>query len=191
MEKVSAHGVQRILLPERTLMVLCGPAGAGKSTFARTFVEQHKQLGYRSTAIVSSDYCRAIVCDDETNQQVNKDTFELFHYIIHKRMNHGRLTIADSTALQADARRRLLDVAVQHNYFTCLFMFNISLETCLQYDQHQARGRIVGEPVIKYHLDLMQQARQDVQQEDWKLIHMLDEQHPFPEIAIDVTRTLS
>ncbi|GER87370.1 hypothetical protein KDW_15320 [Dictyobacter vulcani] len=188
MEKVSAHGVQRILLPERTLMVLCGPAGAGKSTFARAFVEQHKQLGYRSTAIVSSDYCRAIVCDDETNQQVNKDTFELFHYIIHKRMNHGRLTIADSTALQADARRRLLDVAAQHNYFTCLFMFNISLETCLQYDQHQARGRIVGEPVIKYHLDLMQQARQDVQQEDWKLIHMLDEQHPFPEIAIDVNQ---
>ncbi|GCE26009.1 hypothetical protein KDA_14930 [Dictyobacter alpinus] len=188
MENVLAHEVQRIPLPERTLVVLCGPAGAGKSTFARTFIERHKQQGYRATAIVSSDYCRAIICDDETNQQVNKDTFDLFHYIIHKRLFHGRLTIADSTALQADARQRLLDLATRHNYFTCLFMFNISLETCLQYDQHQARGRVVGEQVIKYHLNLMQQAMQDVQQEGWNMIHVLDEQHLFPEIEITMTQ---
>ena len=54
-----------ITVPLRTLMVLCGPAGSGKSTFARRFVERHEEQGIRSTAIVSSDACRALVCDDE------------------------------------------------------------------------------------------------------------------------------
>lgn len=184
MKNGSEQQVQHINLPERTLIVLCGPAGAGKSTFARTFVGQHQKQGYRMTSIVSSDYCRALICDDETNQQVNRDTFDLFHYIIHKRMIQGRLTIVDSTALQVEARQRLLDLAVRHHYVTCLFLFNISLETCLKYDQHQARGRIVGEQVIKYHLTLLQQALRDVPQEGWNMIHILDEQHPFPEIHV-------
>lgn len=184
MDNVSPHVVTRIVLPTRSLIVLCGPAGAGKSTFARNFVAQHKRGGYRTTSIVSSDYCRALLCDDETNQQVNRDTFELFHYIIHKRMFLNRLTIADSTALQSDARQRLLDLAERHHYFTCLILFNMSLETCIKYDQHQSRGRIVGEQVIKYHRELLQQALQDIPHEGWRMVYTLDEQHPMPEISI-------
>ncbi len=184
MENASSPEAQRVVLPERTLIVLCGPAGAGKSTFARTFIAQFKGHGYRETSIVSSDYCRALICDDETNQQVNKDTFDLFYYIIHKRMFQGRLTIADSTALQADARQKLLDLAAKHQYYTCLFLFNMSLETCLRYDQHQTRGRIVGEDVIRYHLGLLQSAIQDVPAEGWKVIHIIDEDHLYPEITL-------
>ena len=86
----------KITVPRRTLLVLCGPAGSGKSTFAaQRFIH---------TNIVSSDDCRAMICDDEANQQVNRDTFDLFHYIIQKRMYLGRFTVADSTALQSFAR---------------------------------------------------------------------------------------
>jgi protein phosphatase len=183
METASSPEAQRVVLPERSLIVLCGPAGAGKSTFARTFIAQFKEQGYRETSIVSSDYCRALICDDETNQQVNKDTFELFYYIIHKRMFQERLTIADSTALQVETRHKLLDLAAKHHYYTCLFLFNMSLETCLRYDQHQARGRIVGEDVIRYHLGLLQRAIKDVSDEGWGTIHVIDEEHPYPEIT--------
>jgi predicted kinase len=184
MENVSSSEAQRVVLPERTLIVLCGPAGAGKSTFARTFIAQLKEQGYRETSIVSSDQCRALICDDETNQQVNKDTFDLFHYIINKRMLQGRLTIADSTALQAESRQKLLDLAAKHQYNTCLFLFNMSLETCLRYDQHQDRGRIVGEEVIRYHFGLFQRAMHDVFEEGWQAIHVIDEEHNSPEIAL-------
>jgi predicted kinase len=184
MKNTSSRTGQRIILPQRALIVLCGPAGAGKSTFAHTFVEQHKHQGYRTTSIVSSDYCRALLCDDETNQQVNRDTFDLFYYLINKRMFYGRLTIADSTALQKEARQRLLELAARHHYSTCLFVFNMTLETCMQYDQHQARGRIVGEKVIVYHLGLLQQALEAIPQEGWQQVHMLDEHHPFPDIIV-------
>ena len=173
-----------ISLPERTLIVLCGPAGSGKSTFARQLVKQYHHLGYRSTSIVSSDFCRALVCDDEKNQQVNKDTFDLFYYIIHKRMFQGRMTIADSTALQPEARHRLLEVVHRHHYYTCLLVFNMSLETCLRYDQHQSRGRIVGEQVIAYHIELLQKALLDIPHEGWNQWHVLSEPQPFSEIEI-------
>ncbi len=182
MEKAFPLEGEQITLPRRTLITLCGPAGSGKSTFANQFVQQHQ--GYRATTIVSSDYCRALICDDETNQQVNRDTFDLFYYLIDKRMFQNRLTIADSTALQADARQRLLGVARRHNYFTCLFVFNMSLETCLLHDQHQSRGRVVGEQVITYHLNLLQQALHVIPQEGWNQIHILDEQHAPGPITI-------
>ena len=177
MEKAFPLEGEQITLPRRTLITLCGPAGSGKSTFAHQFVQQHRAQGYRTTTIVSSDHCRALICDDETNQQVNRDTFDLFYYLIDKRMLQNRLTIADSTALQADARQRLLGVARRHNYFTCLFVFNMSLETCLLHDQHQSRGRIVGEQVITYHLNLLQEALQVIPSEGWNQIYILDEQH--------------
>jgi predicted kinase len=173
-----------IMLPRRTLVVLCGPAGSGKSTFARKFVERHRKHGFKQTTVVSSDHCRALICDDETNQQVNRDTFDLFHYIIHKRMFQGRFTIADSTALQAEARRKLLELAQRHNYHTCLLVFKLPLETYIERDQHQARGRTVGTQVVAYHFGLLQQALQDIPQEGWEYIHILDEQRADIEIEI-------
>ena len=169
-------GTSTIALPQKTLIVLCGPAGAGKSTFARKFVELHQAQGCKPTSIVSSDYCRAMICDDETNQQVNRDTFDLFYYIIRKRLFQGRLTIADSTALQANARQHLIEIARHYQYYSCLFVFNMSLQTCLVHDQHQTRGRMVGEKVISYHLQILQQALLEIPHEGWDQIHILDEQ---------------
>ncbi|GAC1468541.1 MAG: hypothetical protein PVSMB5_13780 [Ktedonobacteraceae bacterium] len=171
-------------MPQRTLIVLCGAAGSGKSTFAHNFVAQHSDQGYKATTIVASDYCRALICDDETNQQVNRDTFDLFHYIIDKRMLQNRLTIADSTALQAEARQKLLNLAHRHNYFTCLFVFNMALATCLLHDQQQSRGRIVGEQVITYHLSLLQHALRVIPHEGWDQVHILNEQDASDPITI-------
>lgn len=155
-----------ITIPRRTLLVLCGPAGSGKSTFAaQRFAE---------TTIVSSDRCRAMICDDETNQMVNRDTFELFHLIIQKRLSLGYFTVADSTALQADARRKLRDVSRHFGYFGCLLIFNIAPEICLE--RNKNRHRMVEERVIPYHTGLLQRTILDAPREGWELIHVLGEQ---------------
>lgn len=173
MEKASHQERHDLELPQCTVLVLCGPAGAGKSTFAWQLVSEHKEQGFHPTTIVSSDECRALICDDETNQQVNRDAFDLFYYIINKRMLQGRFTIADSTALQADARRRLLYLAHRHNYYTCIIVFNIPPEACVQQDR--TRARMVGEDVIAYHVGKMQQVLQEIPAEGWHKVLLLEE----------------
>jgi predicted kinase len=155
-----------ITIPRRTLLVLCGPAGSGKSTFAA------ERFG--ATTIVSSDHCRAMICDDENNQTVNRDTFELFHLIIQKRLFLGRFTVADSTALQPDARRKLRELSRHYGYFGCLLIFNIAPEICLE--RNKNRLRLVEERVIPYHNGLLQRALLDTPQEGWEQIHILGEQ---------------
>jgi predicted kinase len=155
-----------VKVPRRTLLVLCGPAGSGKSTFAAQ--------RFPSTNIVSSDHCRAMICDDENNQQVNRDTFELFHLIIQKRLSLGRFTVADSTALQPDARRKLRDLSRWFGYYGCLLIFNIPPEICLE--RNKSRHRLVEEQVIPYHTGLLQRAILDAPREGWERVYVLGEQ---------------
>jgi protein phosphatase len=58
-----------ISIPDFSLVVLIGASGSGKSTFAA----KH----FLPTEIVSSDKARGLVSDDETNQDVTADAFEL------------------------------------------------------------------------------------------------------------------
>jgi len=180
----SAHP-PTIILPYRTLLVLCGPAGSGKSTFAQQIVTRHKNKDFQTTMIVSSDACRAMVCDDEANQQVNRDTFDLFYYIIGKRMYQNRFTIADSTALLPDARQHLLDLAQRHHYRNHLLIFNVSFETCMQQDQQ--RRRKVGEQVIAYHTGLLKQVLLDTPGEGWDGMSILNEQNMKYNVNIDIS----
>lgn len=153
-------------LPRRSLLVLAGPAGCGKSTFARQ--------RFAPSMIVSSDYCRALVCDDENNQQVNRDAFDLFYYILNKRMYQHRFTIADSTALQPEARRHLLELSHRHGYLTCLLIFNVPLEICRV--RNQQRDRRVEEHVHAYHAGLLQQTLQEAPREGWHRLYVLNPQ---------------
>ncbi len=154
-----------IKVPSRTLFVLCGPACSGKSTFAAQ--------RFMPTMIVSSDFCRALICDDATNQGLNRDTFDLLYYIIHKRLFQQRFTVVDSTALYPEARRKLLDLARQHNYYTCLLIFNIPEAIC--FERNQSRERKVENAVMPYHAKLLRQTLLDTPNEGWHQLYVLGE----------------
>ncbi len=156
---------QRIPIASKTLIVLCGPAGSGKSTFAA----QH----FTPTQIVSSDVCRALISDSERNFHINRDTFDLFHLIIQKRLKLGRLTVADSTALYPFARTPLLEMAKQAGFHTCLLVFHVPFAVCKSRDGQRARQ--VPIDVIANHCDLLQDTRQDMHHEPWDQIHELGE----------------
>jgi predicted kinase len=185
---VSQASSPLLVVPRQTLMVLCGPAGSGKSTFAQRFVERHAAQGCRPTTIVSSDTCRALICDDPTNQQINRDAFDLFYYIIYRRLVQRILTIADSTALFQEARRKLLTMAQRQQYTTCLLFFKTSLQTCIARDLHADRSRVVGEQVIVNQFKLLNRALQDIPQEGWDQIYYLDEQNSHFDLTIESER---
>jgi protein phosphatase len=156
----------KIVIPNPALVVLCGPAGSGKSTFARRF--------FPETAIVSSDRCRALLGDDEANLAVSREAFELFHYLIDRRLSLGRLTVADSTALRRQARRTLLEIGRRHNVPVILIVFDIPEEVCYTHDLR--RSRRVGRPVIARQVQMLQEALRSIPEEGFDQVVVLGEE---------------
>jgi protein phosphatase len=62
-----------ITIPELSLVVLIGPSGCGKSSFARTH--------FKPTEVLSSDFCRGLVSDDENAQAATKDAFAVSAHV--------------------------------------------------------------------------------------------------------------
>src|SRR5205814_9635206 len=97
----------KISIPNLSLVVLIGPSGSGKSTFAR----KH----FLATEVLSSDACRGMISDDENNQAVTNEAFELLHVIASKRLALGRLTVIDATNVQPEARKPLVELAWKYH----------------------------------------------------------------------------
>ena len=167
-----------ILLPENTLLTLCGIAGCGKSTFAA----RH----FLPTQIVSSDDCRARICDDEANQLVTSHAFELWRFIIRKRLYLHRFTVADATNLEAGDRRWLTRTAEYYHFFSAIIIFNLPLEVCLK--RNALRHRIVPEDALQRQYDFLQQTIQTIQDEQFDNVFILNEKEQI-ETTIEIINT--
>jgi protein phosphatase len=146
--------------------MLCGPAGCGKSTFAA----KH----FLRTQIVSSDECRARISDDATDQSVSAHAFDLFHFILRKRLLLGRLSVADATNLKPEERRPLRQAARRFRFNAAAILFNIPLETCLE--RNAARERVVPEDAIRYQYQLFEDTLEGIHSEGFNKVLILDEQ---------------
>jgi protein phosphatase len=143
----------RLLRP--SMVVLCGPAACGKSTFAA----RH----FRPTQIISSDWARARVSDDERDQRFNAQAFALVHFLVEQRLTVNRLCVIDSTALTWQARKDLLDLAKKYQVPTTLLVFNVPLETCIERDEK--RERSVGRAIIERQYQAFEQSKETIRQE--------------------------
>ncbi|MCG9134101.1 polynucleotide kinase-phosphatase, partial [Candidatus Poribacteria bacterium] len=119
-----------IKIPEPSLVLLIGPSGSGKSTFA------HKH--FKPTEILSSDFCRGLVSDDETDQAATNDAFEVLHFIAAKRLAAGKLTVIDATNVQVEARKPLIALAREYHYLTAAIVFNMPAKLCQE--RNEARS---------------------------------------------------
>src|SRR5688572_21416295 len=131
--------IKHINIPELSLVVLIGASSSGKSTFAR----KH----FKPTEIVSSDYCRAVVSDDENSMSSTEDAFELARYITGKRLKNGLLTVIDATNVQEEARKGWVRLAREYHVLPVAIVVNIPEKICLQ--RHESRSdRDFGNHVI-------------------------------------------
>ena len=91
-----------LVLPSPCLVVLVGPAGVGKTTWARA--------QFAANQVVSSDDLRAAVGDGPHDLAASADAFALVDEITRRRLARGLTTIVDSLALDAQQRRRWRDL---------------------------------------------------------------------------------
>jgi protein phosphatase len=124
--------------PASALVVLVGPAGAGKSTFAAAH--------FRPTEIVSSDFCRALVADDMGDQTASPQAFALLRFIAVRRLRRGRLTVIDATNLRRQDRAAYLAMAARWRRPAVAVVFDLPLQLCL--DRNRQRPRTVDEAVV-------------------------------------------
>ena len=130
----------KLTIPEPSLILLVGPSGCGKSTFAK----KH----FRPTEIVSSDHCRALVCDDESNQAASAGAFEILNLIASKRLHARRLTVIDATNVQPENRKPLLALARKYRVPAYAIVLNVPENVCLK-RQSSRPERTVRPSVIR------------------------------------------
>jgi len=151
---------KRVRLIRPSIVLLCGPAACGKSTFA--------QRHFRPTQIISSDWARGRVCDDEKDQRFNTQAFALVRYLSELRLGLNRLCVVDSTALTPPHRREFVELAKRFQVPCVIFLFEVPLEKCIERDR--MRERSVGAPVIERHYLAFGQTKVDIRQEGFDQI---------------------
>jgi protein phosphatase len=154
----------KLTIPELSFVVLIGASGAGKSTFAR----KH----FKPTEILSSDYCRGLVSDDENNQAATKDAFELLHFIARKRLAAGKLTVVDATNVQPESRKPLVEIAREFHCLPVAIVFDVPER--LAHERNKSRSdRDFGPHVIRQQMQQLRRSLRGLQREGFRHVHVL------------------
>jgi protein phosphatase len=166
----------QLTIPELSLVLLVGPSGCGKSTFAR----RH----FRPTEVLSSDFFRGLVCDDETNQAASAPAFELLHQTAARRLAWRRFTVVDATNVRAEARKPLRELARRYHFLTAAVVFDLPEEVCLA---HNARrpDRVVGAHVIRRQTDELRRSLELLSREHFHQVYLLRSPEEVDSTAID------
>ncbi|MFE6623905.1 polynucleotide kinase-phosphatase [Streptomyces sp. NPDC057740] len=148
-----------------SLVVLVGASGSGKSTFAR----RH----FKPTEVISSDFCRGLVSDDENDQSATRDAFDVLHYIAGKRLAAGRRTVVDATNVQQDARKQLIQLAKQYDVLPIAIVLDVPEQVCAE--RNAARGDRADMPrrVIQRHTRELRRSLRHLEREGFRKVHVL------------------
>src|SRR5215210_3536586 len=168
----------QIKIPELSLVVLIGVSGSGKSSFGR------KQ--FLPTEVVSSDFCRGLVSDDENSLEATGDAFEVLHFIARKRLAAGKLTVIDATNVQAEARKPLIALAREFHVLAVALVFDLPERLCQERNRARA-DRDFGPHVIRRQLQDLRRSLRGLEREGFRYVFTMET--PAQVAATSITRT--
>lgn len=123
-----------------TLILLIGPPGAGKTTYAEKYISEHS-----NTVHLSSDKIRKELWGDEATQGDNSEVFYRMQTRAVDGLNFGYDVIYDATNMTRKDRAGIISACPKFARIEAHVIW-ASIETCIERDA--ARKRTVGKEVI-------------------------------------------
>lgn len=157
--------VRTLPVTDLSLVVLVGASGSGKSTFAR----RH----FKPTEVISSDFCRGLVADDENDQSASRDAFDVLHYIAGKRLAAGRRTVVDATNVQQDGRRQLIELARAHDVLPIAVVLDVPEQVCAERNAARTDRADMPRRVIQRHTRELRRSLRHLEREGFRKVHVL------------------
>jgi protein phosphatase len=158
-----------IRIPSPALVLIVGPSGSGKSTLVRRL--------FLPREVVSSDACRALVADDESDQTANRGAFRILRTIVAERLRHGRTAVVDATNVTTAARRGLLKLAAGAGRPAVAIILDVPLEVCLERNLRRS-GRTVDESVVRRQHADFRRSLGSIPEEGFASVFMLGHEVP-------------
>ena len=154
----------QVTVPAMGLVVLVGVSGSGKSTFARAH--------FKPTEVVSSDFCRGLVADDENDQSATPDAFDVLHYIVGTRLRRGLLTVVDATNVQQAARASLIKLAKGHDVLVDAIVIDVPEYVAIERNRPRPDRDFGSHVISRQHRDLRRSLGR-LNKEGFRRVHVL------------------
>jgi F420-dependent oxidoreductase-like protein len=161
-----------IELPSPCLVVLVGPAGSGKSSWAREHLPD---------SVVSSDDLRALVGEGPHDLRASTDAFDVLDLAVERRLRRGLTTVIDSLGTDSARREQWRAIAARHGVPCIAVVFDIGAAQVRR--QNKARPDRVPDAVLRTQLAGWPAVVAAVDAEPFAAVHR-------PEIAALVPATM-
>ena len=156
--------MSELRIPELSLVCLIGATGSGKSTFVSTHFGRYE--------VISSDFCRGLVADDENDQTATAAAFEVLAFIAGKRLEAGRLTVVDATNVQPEARRTWVALARAHDVLPVAIVLDLPERVCLERNAGRP-DRAFDDRVVRRQRDQLRRSLRQLGKEGFRTVHTL------------------
>src|SRR6185312_8373087 len=165
----------QIKMPEFSVVALIGVSGSGKSTFGKRF--------FKSTEVLSSDFCRGLVSDNENDQSATGDAFNVLYHIAGKRLSRRKLTVIDATNVQKEARKEILRLAKEYHCFAVAIVLNVPERVATDRNANRP-DRQFGKHVIKNQMSQLKSSIRRLKDEGFRYVYVLESEDEINNVEI-------
>jgi protein phosphatase len=137
--------------------------------------------------VLSSDFFRGLVSDDENSQDATKDAFDTLHFVASKRLATQKLTVIDATNVQAFARKPLVQLARDYHVFPVAIVLDLPEAVCRGRNEGR-EDRQFGPHVIGQQIKQLRQSLRRLKREGFRRVYVLRSEEEVGRVAVERER---